>query len=160
MGLFEYIDTHHAEFWIAVGVALLALELLLFGLSTMILLFAGIAGVLTGVLMLIGVLPESWVAGFASFGIIGGIAGIVLWKPLQNLQQAERPVSGHSSDLLGLEFVLSSDIDNAKTAQHDYSGVTWKIELDRSAEDEHIAAGTRVRVVSVDAGIFRVVPSS
>ncbi len=67
--LIEYINQHQGEFWIAVGFAILILEGILLGLATGILLFVGLGALATGLLMLMGVLPETWLAGFASIGI-------------------------------------------------------------------------------------------
>ena len=82
----DYINAHMPEFWVALGFALLAAEVLIFGFTTLILLFAGIGAVATGLLMMAGILTETWVAGVASFGIATGIASVLLWKPMQKMQ--------------------------------------------------------------------------
>ena len=81
--MIEYIDTHQYGFWIALGFALLVAEILLFGFTTIIFLFAGLAGVITGLAMMFGLLPETWLAGVSCFGISTGIISAVLWKPLR-----------------------------------------------------------------------------
>jgi len=154
--MIEYIQTHQSGFWIALGFLLLATEVLLFGFTTIIFLFAGIGGLVTGLLMSAGILPETWIAGVSSFGISTGIASIVLWKPMSKLQDNNAPKQSHSSDLIGYEFVLQEDISRLNTSQHRYSGVDWKVELDASAEADSLSAGQRVAVVSLDAGVFRV----
>ena len=60
--IIDYIVTHQAEFWLVVGFALLALEVLT-GFTVGVFLFAGLAGLVTGGLMLAGILPETWIAG-------------------------------------------------------------------------------------------------
>ena len=154
--IIDYINTHLAEFWITLGFLLIALEMLLFGLSTIALLFAGLGALLTGLIMLIGVLPESWVVGVASCGIGTGIISVLLWRPLRSLQQGRAPKSGQSSDLIGMEWALQQEISSLQSGEHRYSGIKWKVELDADSTDKVLAAGTRVAVVSVDAGIFRV----
>ena len=154
--MIEYIQTHQSGFWIAIGFLLLASEVLVFGFSTIIFLFAGIGALVTGLLMSAGVLPETWIAGVSSFGISTGIVSVLLWKPLSKMQDDNVPTQSQSSDLIGYEFVLQEDISLMSTGSHRYSGIDWKIELDSTAGVDSLSAGQRVAVVSVDAGLFRV----
>lgn len=156
--MIEYIQTHQSGFWIAAGFIMLAAEVLLFGFTTIILLFAGLGAIVTGLLMMAGLLPETWIAGTACFGISSGIASLLLWKPLRNMQDGMTPQKKQSSDLIGLEFTVMQDITAVQPGRHRYSGVDWTVELDHTASIETIAAGQRVAVTSVDAGIFRVKP--
>ena len=154
--MIEYIQSHQSGFWIALGFLLLASEVLVFGFSTIIFLFAGIGALVTGLLMSAGVLPETWIAGVSSFGISTGIASVLLWKPLSKMQDDNVPTQSKSSDLIGYEFVLQENISLTNTGSHRYSGVDWKVELDSKAGVDSLSAGQRVAVVSVDAGVFRV----
>ncbi|MFC1589711.1 NfeD family protein [Pseudomonadota bacterium] len=156
--MIEYIQSHQSGFWIATGFLLLASEVLVFGFSTIIFLFAGIGALVTGLLMSAGVLPETWIAGVSSFGISTGIVSVLLWKPMSKMQDDNVSAQSHSSDLIGYEFVLQDDVSLMTTSNHRYSGVDWKVELDANAGVGELAAGQRVAVVSVDAGIFRVKP--
>ena len=156
--MIEYIQTHQSGFWIAAGFAMLAAEVLLFGFTTIILLFAGLGALITGLMMMFGLLPETWIAGTSSFGICTGLVSTLLWRPLKKLQDNHTPARKPSSDLIGLEFVLQQDISATQPGTHRYSGVDWKVELDRTAGTETISAGQRVAVTSLDAGIFRVKP--
>ena len=153
--MIDYIDMHQPGFWVAVGFALLAAEVLLFGFTTIILLFGGIGALVTGLAMMFGLLPETWTAGIACFGIATGVAGAVLWKPLKKLQDHSEPKRQHTSDLIGYEFLLKQDVTASAPGLHRYSGVDWKVEPETDA-DERLSAGQRVAVASVDAGLFRV----
>jgi len=153
--MIEYINMHQSGFWIAIGFALLAAEVLLFGFTTIIFLFAGLGAIVTGLAMMFGLLPETWTAGISCFGITTGLVSAVLWKPLKKMQDNSTPPQRQSSDLIGYEFVLQQDITTLQPGQHRYSGVDWKVELDGQAGDQ-LSAGQRVTVTSVDAGIFRV----
>ena len=152
--MIEYIDMHQSGFWIATGFALLAAEVLLFGFTTIIFLFAGLGAIITGLAMMFGLLPETWTAGISCFGITTGLVSTVLWKPLKNMQDNTSPQK-QTSDLIGYEFVLQQDVTTLQPGQHRYSGVDWKVELDGQA-GEQLSAGQRVTVTSIDAGIFRV----
>ena len=153
--MIEYIDMHQPGFWVAVGFALLAAEVLLFGFTTIILVFAGVGALVTGLAMMSGLLAETWSTGIACFGIATGVAGAVLWRPLKKLQDGNVPKRQHSSDLIGYEFILEQDVTASAPGLHRYSGVDWKVEPETDA-DERMSAGQRVTVTSVDAGLFRV----
>jgi membrane protein implicated in regulation of membrane protease activity len=154
--MIDYIQAHQSGFWIATGFALLAMEVLLFGFTTIVLLFAGLGAIITGLLMLAGVLDQTWITGVASFGICTGISSVLLWKPLRSMQDKSTPVHKQSSDFIGYEFVLQQSISLTQTGLHRYSGVDWKVEIDASAGVNAINAGQRVKVCSLDAGVLRV----
>ena len=154
--MLEYIHTHMSGFWVALGFALLAAEVLIFGFTTLILMFAGIGGIVTGLLMMAGVLPETWIAGVSAFGIATGISAVLLWKPMQKLQSSATPQQQQSNDFQGLEFVLADPVSVTSPGRHRYSGIDWRVEIDDSSEDKEIAAGERVRVVSAQVGVFKV----
>ena len=152
----EYMNNHFPGFWIALGFALLAAEVLVFGFSTIILLFAGLGAITTGLLMSVGLLAETWTAGLACFGIATGVSSALLWKPMQNLQNSSSPKNEPTSDFIGIDFILNHDISITKPGKHPYSGVEWKVEVDKDSEHETLMKGDRVVVTSVDAGVFRV----
>lgn len=140
----------------ALGFALMAAEVLVFGFTTIIFLFAGLGALTAGLLMMAGVLPETWIAGTACFGIATGVFGVILWKPLQKLQN-EQPQKEQSSDFDGLEFVLPADISTTLPGKYRYSGIDWKVEIDSGSGKDSIKKGERVVVVSTRVGVFQVV---
>ncbi len=154
--MMEYINSNMSGFWITLGFAMLAAEVLLFGFTTIIFLFAGLGALAAGLLMSAGVIPETWIAGTASFGIATGLSSAILWKPLKAMQDKSAPPQKPTSDIVGLEFVLTEDISHTSTGSHRYSGIEWKVEIDASSGLNEIAKGERVIVVSVDVGVLRV----
>ena len=154
--MIEYINNHMANFWIATGFILLAAEVLLFGFTTIIFLFAGIGALLTGLLMSSGLLAESWIAGIACFGISTGLSSVLLWKTLTKLQDKNKPEQPPDSDFIGIEFNLSQDINLTQHGQYRYSGVNWSIELDHNSNEKELFKGDRVTVVAAEVGIFKV----
>ncbi len=156
--MIDYIYAHQSGFWIAAGFLMLAAEVLLFGFTTIILLFAGLGAIVTGLLMMVGLLPQTWIAGIACFGISSGVASLLLWKSLRKMQDNATPQQKQSSDLIGYVFTVLQDVSALEPGKHRYSGVDWKVELDYTAGVDKIYAGQRVAVTSVDAGIFRVRP--
>ena len=152
----EYLNQHQSEFWIVSGFAILILEITLLGLATGVLLFVGLGALATGLLMQFGILPETWLAGLSGFGISSGVITVLLWRPLKRLQGGKAPRQDRSSDLIGLEFVLAQNIDKQMPGKTRYSGVDWRVEIAPDTDTLSIAAGQRVVVTSVDAGVFRV----
>ena len=155
--MIDYINAHMSGFWVAAGFAMLAAEVLIFGFTTLILLFAGIGAIATGLLMMAGILPETWIAGVSAFGIATGISAVLLWRPMRKMQTAATPQQQQSNDFDGLEFVLEQTIATSTPGKHRYSGIEWKVVIDDSSEHDEIAAGERVRVASAEVGVFKVV---
>jgi len=153
----QYINTHQAEFWIMLGFVLLVLEVSM-GLVTGLLLFGGIGAILTGLLMMAGILNETWEVGMASTAICSAICSFALWKPLKKLQNIDVPKKDNSSDLVGYEFILQQDINLLSPGTTQYSGIEWKVEIYKDAGVDEISAATRVSVCSVEVGKFKVKP--
>jgi membrane protein implicated in regulation of membrane protease activity len=153
----EYIAGHQSEFWLLLGFAFLVIEVIT-GFTTGVFLFAGLGALTSGALMGFGVLPETWIAGLACTGISCGIITVILWKPLKKLQ-GNQPVSkDNSSDLIGYEFNIDSEISRSQPGNTSYSGIHWKVEIDHESDVVSIAAGQRVTVTSVEVGLFKVKP--
>jgi membrane protein implicated in regulation of membrane protease activity len=153
----DYIASHQAEFWLTFGFAMLVIEVVT-GFTTGVFLFAGLSALTTGILMSIGLLPETWIAGISCTGISSGIITMLLWKPLKKLQGDRPTEKDNSSDLVGHEFVVETDISLKKPGSTNYSGILWKVEIDKDAGVETIAAGQAVTVSSVEVGMFKVKP--
>ena len=156
--MIEYFDANQPAFWFTIGFLLLAVELLAFGFATGLLLFAGIGGLITGGLMWSELVPHTWLAGMATFGISSGLSAVLLWKPLLRLQNPGPPVKDNSSDFVGLEFSLEQDVTRQSPGKTRYSGIQWRVELADDVQVDHIDAGQKVTVTSVDVGVMRVKP--
>lgn len=157
--MIEYFDTHQYAFWLSAGFLILLIELGVFGLSTGVLMFTGLSALVTGGLIWGGVLPATWLAGSASFGIGTGVIALLLWKPLLKLQNFDTPEKDNSSDLVGHKFVLEEPVEPGAPASTRYSGIQWRVELWHGSPVQRIEAGTMVEVRSLDAGVFRVAPA-
>lgn len=153
----DYINNHLAEFFVTIGFLLLIAEVST-GLVSGVFLFGGIGALLTGILMSLGVLPESWLFGLASSGILTGLSAALLWKPLSNLQKSKVPEKDNSSDLVGLTFYVNSEITTQTPGVHHYSGIDWKVKLDSVSNGLTIQSGNEVEVTSVEVGTFFVSP--
>lgn len=158
----SYIEMHMTEFWYIVGFALLALEALVLGLSTGVLLFVGLAAVLTGVLLQIELIPATWTASIASVGIGSAVITAALWRPFKRMQGSpHRPDSPTAkSDLVGRLFVLEEALQSPAGRPYQYSGVRWKLRIDPETDSREIASGTMVEITSVRVGELWVKPAN
>ncbi|OOE99405.1 NfeD family protein [Salinivibrio sp. IB643] len=147
-----------AELTIIIGLLLLAAEVWLLGLSTIVLLATGCAAVLVGLLAMIGVLPETVTALFSGTGIGAGLLTLALWRPLKRLQHKERSPDNRHSDFIGLTFVLTAPLSREQLSSAKYSGVTWQLQLSANAGDIILQPGEQVKVIGVDVGRFTVEP--
>lgn len=160
--MIEYFDNHLYSFWFATGFILLGLELLVLGFSTGFVLFIGLAALVTGGLLWFAILPSSWAYSTASFAILSVGLSAALWKPFKSLEpKGDTPPPDSSSDLIGHQFRLQTEISHTQAGSTRYSGISWRVVPDSSLPDTiTIAAGKLVTVSSLDAGVFRVKPVS
>jgi len=145
-----------AGFWLALGFALLIIELIALGMATGVLLFGGIGALLTGALVWFGFLPSTFLAAMASFAVCTAVATAVLWQPFKRLQSGAELGNDRSSDLIGHRFLLNADISESEHGQQKFSGIHWRVEPGQELKDKRIAAGTPVKVTAVGAGVFYV----
>lgn len=132
------------------GIALLAIEMLVFAFSSFILFFVGLACLITGLLMILGLLPPSLTIAFFAVAILSGLLAVLLWNPLKDMQSHvdHTPASG---DLVGHSFVLSGDVAPGQTINYRYSGIEWRVKSDQA-----LSAGTEVEVTIAKVGEFMV----
>ncbi|MGB0734087.1 MAG: NfeD family protein [Pontibacterium sp.] len=152
--MMEFIDQYLVQTLAVLGIAVLAIEMLVLGFSTFVLAYVGIALVLTSIAMWAGVIPVTIASAVLSSAVFTAIAWALLWKPMKNMQNKvdSTPVT---SDMVGYSFVLESDISRQSPGKHHYSGIEWKV-----VSDTPIAAGTRVDVVELNVGEMRVTLSA
>lgn len=134
------------------GIVLLALEVGVFGFSVFLLFFLGLACIVTGLLMAIGILPAALTFAFGSVAVFSLVFAFALWKPLKNIQNSgiTQDVKG---DFIGHSFVLERDLAVNAHGKHRLSGVDWKVR-----SEVPLKAGTHVEVVKVEVGELTVAP--
>ncbi|MBF0470690.1 MAG: hypothetical protein HQL48_04880 [Gammaproteobacteria bacterium] len=155
--MLEYFQTHPETFWFCLGFLLLTVETLILGMSTGVILFAGVAALLTGGLIWSGLLPGDLLWGIGGFGVSSLLLTLLLWRPFLALQrQGDPPNRDRSSDFIGHRFRLQQQVSQTEPGETDYSGITWRVELDESEESLLLESGVLVEVRSLTAGCFRV----
>src|SRR5687767_13729744 len=135
-----WLTDNFATLLVVLGVALLVIEVGVFGFSLFILFFIGLACIVTGILMAVG-LPQTLVVAFGSVAILSLVFAFSLWKPLKRMQD-----SGGNKDIkgefIGHTFTIATPVSPTQVSLHRMSGVDWKVK-----SDIPISSGTRVEVV-------------
>ncbi|MBT1066043.1 NfeD family protein [Bowmanella sp. Y26] len=143
---------HMAESLMVLGLALLAIEVLVLGFATFVLFFVGLAALATGLMMYMGILSQDMFSALASVAIFSALLALILWKPLKNLQSKGKPKQVQS-DLIGYQFELPEALQPGKSMEYRYSGITWQVH-----SQQPIEAGQTVQVVKVAVGRLDVTP--
>lgn len=143
-----------AQILMAIGILMAVVDIVILGFATFFLTLIGLAVLTTGLLLNFGVMADSWTNILVSVAVLSALYTAVLWKPLSRLQQDKKPKTV-TSDLIGLQFVLETDVTAENPGMYLYSGVNWKIE-----SDSDLTAGAKVEVVEVQVGTMRVKPAS
>lgn len=146
----ESVFPYLPQSFIVVGLILLVIEVLILGFSTFFLFFIGIALIASGLLMAIGLLPETLFNALLSTAIIATLVALVAWKPMKNIQNKVEP-KHVNNDMIGHQFVLTGELASGRTIIHRYSGIDWQVKA-----KEPLAAGTEVRIIGVEVGILTV----
>jgi len=139
---------------VIVGIALLAVEVGVFGFTVFLLFFVGLACIVTGIMMQL-LIPQTLAWGLGMVAVLSVVFAVVLWKPLKNMQNSSGSNAAVKSDLIGHSFVLERDIAPGGHAKHRMSGVEWKIR-----SDAPLKAGAHVQVVKVDVGELTIAAAS
>lgn len=137
-----------AQGFIILGIVLITLEVLVLGLSTFVLLFAGIAMILSGGLMLLEIIETSWIWAFSSTTLMTALLSVIFWKPLKAMQNKVE-VSETKTEFSDKQFVLEQDVDIKGESQYQYSGVQWQLKSVKP-----IAKGNLVKVDKIEVGVL------
>lgn len=128
------------------GIAILLIDIVVLGFSTFILFFLGVSLLLSAIIMMLGIVPSTWVAALLLNVILVPLIAAVLWRPLKRLQEQKSSEPIHN-DFADHQFVLEGDVDLRGLTKHRYSGIEW------SLKSEHpIPAGTTVEVERLEVG--------
>jgi inner membrane protein len=138
------------ETLVIIGLALLIVEILILGFATFIFFFVGVAAILTGLMMYMGVLEHTLISAMTSTAIITVISALLLWKPLKKMQNTVDPKNA-ANDLIGHQLTAPSTISSTESATYKFSGITWQL-----TADKEIIAGTQVEVIDTQVGILKV----
>ena len=140
---------HPHIFWLTLGGLLLAAEML--G-SNGYLLWSGVAGVVTG--LLIWAIPLSWEWQGTLFAVLTLLAAWLWSKWLRKRMRQQRPADAQlnqrGQQLVGRRFTLDSALENGRGHVR-VGDSSWPV-----LADEDLAAGCKVEVVAVEGITLRV----
>lgn len=137
---------------VTLGLLALIIEVLILGCSTLVLLFFGVAMLLTSGLIYIGLIDANWLSTISTLAIITLLLTIALWKPLKKSQNKSAQTE-INSDFATIQFELEKDLLPSTLYHFNYSGIQWNIKS-TSAIDK----GVIVKVVKKEVGILWVEP--
>ena len=115
--------------------------------GTGVLFFIGLACIVTGLLMLAGILSGTLIAAFGSVAVLSLLFAFALWKPLKRAQNSGRNKGQVKGDFIGHRFFLDQDVSERSYGSYRLSGVDWKVR-----SETPLVAGTEVEVVRVEVG--------
>lgn len=144
----SWLAENLANVLIAAGIGALIVDMIFFGFGTFILIFLGGSLLISGLAMLVGVLPSTMDAALWSNAVLTAILGVLLWKPLRRIQNRNGSKQ-ITNDFASEPFVLQQDVDIQGLAERMYSGVRWKLK-----SETPISKGTLVEVTKVDVGVL------
>jgi membrane protein implicated in regulation of membrane protease activity len=142
----EWLNENMWQVMIFLGLAILAIEVIVLGLATFVLFFVGVACLLTGVLMWVGILPQSMIFALGSVAVFSGVLAFALWKPMKNFQNKVE-LKDVTSDVVGQTFTLDTDVAPDHPGTQKFSGVSWQVKC-----SEALTGGTLVKVVRTAVG--------
>lgn len=134
------------------GLLALIIEVLILGCSTLVLLFFGIAMLLTSGLIYIGIIEANWISTLSTLAIITLLLTIALWKPLKKSQNKPTKTDVNT-DFAVITFKLEKDLLPSERYTFNYSGIQWLIKSTATIEK-----GVKVKVVKKEVGVLWVEP--
>lgn len=137
---------------VILGLLTLIIEVLILGCSTFVLLFFGIAILLTSGLIYMGMIEANWISTILTLAIITLALAIVLWKPLKKLQNKPSKTD-IKSDFAVITFKLEKDLSPSERYTFNYSGIQWQIK-----SETQIEKGVMVEVIKKEVGVLWVKP--
>lgn len=149
----ELITQNLPQALMVFGIIALIIEVAVLGLSTIILLFLGLSLFSTGLMMSMGILPDTLPTALWSNTIATTSLALVLWKPFKRMQE-HVDKKQINSDFAELTFILQTDLSPQSEVLYQYSGINWHLK-----SKQPISAGTEVMVIKKEVGVMWVTPT-
>ena len=141
-------------YWLIGGAALLALEA--FGIPGIGALFAGLAAIVTGLLIEFGALPaDDLLAQGATFFLATVLFAALLWKKLKNWRLS--PGGPRYRNMVGDEAIVVDALSGDFTGNVRWSGTVMQARLQHGTVAE-LPIGARAVITAVDGNVLIVAP--
>ncbi len=142
-----------AELLAIAGVLVLLLDLAVLGGATFFLVFLGLSLICSALLLWLGLIEDTATHILIANAILTPVFAVLLWQPMKKFQARSHDAQPHH-DFEDLLFTLDDEVTVDGKVQYRYSGVDWALK-----SKSPIAAGTQVKVVRAEVGVFWVEPS-
>ncbi|NVJ61361.1 MAG: NfeD family protein [Gammaproteobacteria bacterium] len=142
---------------LVIGIVLITLEVVVFGFSTIFLVFIGLACFTSAILMWANVIDESFIHSASSIAVFTFAYALLLWRPLGKLQSEQQDPNNQPNTMKGMQFRLAETVSATQTGVYRYSGIDWKVELAPEV-NVTLEAGTAVEVTKAEVGKLLVKP--
>jgi inner membrane protein len=146
----EYILLHLPQTLVVLGLILLAIEGLVLGFSTFVLLFIAIGSIVTGIFIALGLFPATLLNALLATAIISTLVALVSWKPMKRMQNKVE-TQNVDNGMIGHRFTLAEDLNLGHTIIHRYSGINWQVKAKQT-----LVAGTEVKITYMEVGLLTV----
>lgn len=140
--------------WLLGGAVFIGIEM--FGMPGIGFLFAGIAALLVGGAVEIGLIaPENLVLQFALFFLFTSVSAMLLWKKLKKIRG---PIY---SNMVGTEAeVIGGGLAGTREGQVKWSGTIMRARLAEDVIIDVLPSGTFVTISKVEGTLLHVIPKN
>lgn len=150
---------YQPQIFISIGVLLIIVESMVLGMSTGILLIAGIGAIVTGAIAQFVYTPDSFASILATYAVSTIASAIVVWPMLKRMN---RDIDNHAvnqSDFVGQTLILAQALSSDTPVQQRFSGVDWTVYLEHSDAVDEVPSGSQVTIVAAEVGRLTVKPA-
>lgn len=143
---------YQPQIFLSIGVVLIIIESMVLGMSTGILLIAGVGAILTGAITQFVYTPDTFAAILATYAVSTVVSALIVWPILKRLNRSIDTSQLNQSDFVGQTMILENAISTATPIHQRFSGVDWQVYLEQNGSDDEIPAGSQVTIVSAKVG--------
>ena len=149
---------YQPQIFVSLGVVLIIIESTVLGMSTGILLIAGVGAILTGAIAQFVYTPDTFASILATYAISTVVSAVVVWPILKRMNRDIDNRSVNQSDFVGQTMILENPLSAGQPVEQRFSGVDWNVYLEGSDSVDELPVGSRVTIVSAEVGRLVVKP--
>ncbi len=149
---------YQPQIFVSIGVVLIIVESMVLGMSTGILLIAGVGAILTGAIAQFFYTPDTLAAVMATYALSTMVSAAVVWPLLKRSNRDIDNSSVNQSDFVGQTMILENPLSAEQPVEQRFSGVDWTVYLQAVEPGAELPSGSRVTIVSAEVGRLVVKP--
>lgn len=151
---------YQPQIFLSIGVVLIIIESMVLGMSTGILLIAGVGAILTAAVTQFVFIPDTFASILATYALSTVASALIVWPILKRLNRNIDTSQVNQSDFVGQTLILDSALSTAEPIHQQFSGVDWQVYLQADSSDTEVPTGSRVTIVSAEVGRLFVKPEA